>query len=57
MSLIICKNRPTEDAIVSEASNINKPYAFRNSMTGNIEIPANAQIALQRNLRNLNQSN
>lgn len=47
MSLIICKNRPTEDAIVSEASNINKPYAFRNSMTGNIEIPANAQIALQ----------
>jgi len=47
MSLIICKNKPTEDAIVSEASNINKPYAFRNSMTGNIEIPANAQIALQ----------
>ena len=47
MSLIICKNKPTEDVVVSEVSNINKPYAFRNSMTSNIEIPANAQIALQ----------
>lgn len=47
MSLIICKNKPTEDAVVSEVSNVNKPYSFRNSMTGNMEIPANAQIALQ----------
>ncbi len=47
MSLIVCKNKPTEDTIVSEVNNVNKPYSFRNSMTGNIEIPANAQIALQ----------
>jgi len=47
MSLVICKNKPTEDVVVSEVSNINKPYAFRNSMTSNLEIPANSQIALQ----------
>ena len=47
MSLIICRNRPNEQVVVGEHSSIYEPYSFRNQLTSNIEIPANAQIALQ----------
>ena len=47
MSLIICRNRPNEQVVVGENSSVYEPYSFRNQLTSNIEIPANAQIALQ----------
>ena len=47
MSLIICRNRPDESDVVGENSSIYEPYSFRNQLTSNVEIPANAQIALQ----------
>lgn len=47
MSLIICRNRPNEQVVVGEHSSIYEPYSFRNQLTSNIEVPANAQIALQ----------
>jgi len=47
MSLIICKNKQDEDDLTSEIDSINKPYAFRNSITSNMMVPANAEIALQ----------
>ena len=47
MSLIICRNRPNDQNVVGENSSIYEPYSFRNQLTSNIEIPVNAQVALQ----------
>ena len=44
MSLIICKNKQDKDILTSEIDSINKPYSFRNSITSNLTIPANAEI-------------
>ncbi len=47
MSLVILSNDSSESLLVPQKSSIFKPYSFRNSMTSTLEIPADAQVALQ----------
>lgn len=47
MSLVILSNDASESQLVGQRSSIFKPYAFRNSITSTLEIPENAQVALQ----------
>ena len=47
MSLVICSNLETDANINARESSIYKPYNFRNSLSSNLKIPKNAQIALQ----------
>ena len=48
MSLIVCSNNRTDaDEGIGANQSIFEPYSFRNQLTSNVEIPANAQVALQ----------
>ena len=48
MSLIICSNNRTDaDESIGGNDSIFEPWSFRNQMTSNVEIPADAQVALQ----------
>jgi len=47
MSLVILTNDASESVIAGQESSIFKPFSFRNSLTSTIEIPVQAQIALQ----------
>ena len=48
MSLIICSNNRTDaDEAIGGNNSIFEPWSFRNQLTSNVEIPANAQVALQ----------
>lgn len=47
MSLVILSNDASESNLIGQQSSIFKPYAFRNSITSTLEIPENAQVALQ----------
>lgn len=47
MSLIICRNNKSDLEDIGEKSSIFEPWSFRNQLTSNVEIPANAQVALQ----------
>ena len=47
MSLIICSNNRSENEDVGDRSSIFEPWSFRNQLTSNIEIPKDAQVALQ----------
>ena len=48
MSLIICSNnRSDADEAVGSTGGVFEPYSFRNQLTSNVDIPANAQVALQ----------
>lgn len=47
MSLVILTNDASESVITGQESSIFKPFSFRNSLTSTIEIPVQAQIALQ----------
>jgi len=47
MSLVILSNDASESLLIPQRDSIFKPYSFRNSMTSTLEIPANAELALQ----------
>lgn len=47
MSLVILTNDASESILAGQESSIFKPFSFRNSLTSTIEIPIQAQIALQ----------
>jgi hypothetical protein len=47
MSLIICANQESDSKLVSKANSINKAFSFRNALSNTIDIPKNAQVALQ----------
>lgn len=47
MSLVILSNDASESLRVGQNNSIFKPYSFRNSITSTMEIPENAQVALQ----------
>jgi len=47
MSLVILSNDASESNLIGQQSSIFKPYAFRNSITSTLEIPANSEVALQ----------
>ena len=47
MSLVILTNDASESVVAGRESSIFKPFSFRNSLTSTIEIPIQAQIALQ----------
>jgi len=47
MSLVILTNDASEAEVAGRENSINKPFSFRNALTSTIEIPVQAQIALQ----------
>lgn len=47
MSLVILSNRESEQTTTAKEQSIFKPYAFRNDLSSQLELPANCQVALQ----------
>ena len=49
MSIVILSNNPSEkpDQLTPQQDSIFKPYSFRNSITSTLDIPENAEVALQ----------
>lgn len=47
MSLVICSNQDSDSTTTTQAQSIYKPYSFRNALSSNIQLPRNAQVALQ----------
>jgi len=47
MSLVILSNDASESVLIPQRDSIFKPYSFRNSITSTIDIPEDAQVALQ----------
>tara|TARA_R100000935_G_C2834407_1_gene167168 strand:+ start:157 stop:2403 length:2247 start_codon:yes stop_codon:yes gene_type:complete len=47
MSLVILSNDASESLRTGQNNSIFKPYSFRNSITSTLEIPENAEVALQ----------